>query len=620
MNSKRLTYNSNLVFELLVLWGLPIGLLLLMSSLFYVTNRSVVHWLYYIFFSVPTLLSLCLRTREIKELLRDPMVIAFVAFCAWELISVSCSPEHTLDSILVKVPLQMFILFASCGLMLHYRKELFRLILFIGATIVLVVCLCKLGWLTRAFEPSMRMIGAPSGLDNTILDSHVFGFSCVYWLYVCVTTKRLHVLWVSIPALLITSATVLATGYRTPLVALILAVLWMSFLIRNRRSVLMVTVLVLTVATILMFYPRLAAERRVSLDFEIYRASHPIIPDNPWARHIYDPAIFVQVDNYHHEDLRETHSLASGMIYYIWIIGFIPWIFMISWGLYKSLKERSQPLFILAASLLAYGIGAGLTEGRGILSPSKEHWLLLWIPMAIISGLSIAQRRHSILCITVAKPKRQAFEELCRGANVIEEDGRGPKVLLLADGSLLKLFIARRWYTSGSFSAYSERFAINSGRLNNLGIASPLILELYHLPDGSSAVRYQPLPGLTLRQALQNLESNLRGSLIESFGSFIAQLHECGVYFRSLHLGNVLLLDDVEFGLIDVADMQVYPSALRNTLRQRNLKHMQRYPQDKIWLFEDHFEQLEKGYATVASMQATLKIREQVITLASTVD
>ncbi len=83
------------------------------------------------------------------------------------------------------------------------------------------------------------------------------------------------------------------------------------------------------------------------------------------------------------------------------------------------------------------------------------------------------------------------------------------------------------------------------------------------------------------------------------------------MYFRSLHLGNVLLMDDGEFGLIDLADMRIYPSALRNALRQRNLKHMQRYPQDRGWLFETHFEQLATGYACVASPQATLSIREQ---------
>ena len=164
-------------------------------------------------------------------------------------------------------------------------------------------------------------------------------------------------------------------------------------------------------------------------------------------------------------------------------------------------------------------------------------------------------------------------------------------------------------------SPYSERFASNSEQLRTLGIPTPHILGLYRLSDASSAVRYTPLPGLTLRQALQSLDSSLRESLVERFGRFMAQLHERGVYFRSLHLGNVLLMDDGEFALIDVADLRIYPSSLRHALRQRNLRHMQRYPQDRNWLFETHFEQLVKGYASVASPAATAKIREQVQSL-----
>ena len=199
---------------------------------------------------------------------------------------------------------------------------------------------------------------------------------------------------------------------------------------------------------------------------------------------------------------------------------------------------------------------------------------------------------------------------------MIEEDGLGPKVLRLENGNFLKLFRGRRCYTSGSFNPYSERFAVNSERLQGMGIAAPKILDLYQLKDGSTAVLYQPLPGQTLRQVMQSMGSPaVRQALVERFGKFLAVLHDKGIYFRSLHLGNVLLMDDGEFALIDIADMHLYPSALRIALRQRNLRHMQRYPQDRNWLFETHFEQLVKGYAAVASPAATAKIREQVQSL-----
>jgi len=73
MHSKRLTYGSNRVFDFLVLWILPVGLLLLLSALFFVGNRNVLHRIVYILFSVPTLFLLCMRPREFKDLLREPL-------------------------------------------------------------------------------------------------------------------------------------------------------------------------------------------------------------------------------------------------------------------------------------------------------------------------------------------------------------------------------------------------------------------------------------------------------------------------------------------------------------------------------------------------------------------
>jgi tRNA A-37 threonylcarbamoyl transferase component Bud32 len=151
--------------------------------------------------------------------------------------------------------------------------------------------------------------------------------------------------------------------------------------------------------------------------------------------------------------------------------------------------------------------------------------------------------------------------------------------------------------------------------LRNLGIPTPQILDLYRLKDGSSAVHYSPLPGSTLRQVLQGITAPaVRQALVERFGKLMAQLHEQGIYFRSLHLGNVLVLDDGEFGLIDLADMRIYPSSLSLSLRKRNLRHMQRYTEDRRWLFEEHFDALLQGYAVMASKSAVDNLHRQVLT------
>ena len=81
------------------------------------------------------------------------------------------------------------------------------------------------------------------------------------------------------------------------------------------------------------------------------------------------------------------------------------------------------------------------------------------------------------------------------------------------------------------------------------------------------------------------------------------------MYFRSLHLGNVLVLENGTFGLIDLADMRILPSPLSSGLRQRNLRHMQRYTEDRQWLFEENVDALLSGYAQSTTERAAEHIQ-----------
>ena len=65
--------------------------------------------------------------------------------------------------------------------------------------------------------------------------------------------------------------------------------------------------------------------------------------------------------------------------------------------------------------------------------------------------------------------------------------------------------------------------------------------------------------------------------------------------------------------------MRIFPSPLRNALRQRNLRHMQRYPEDRRWLFEEQLPELLQGYATLASPSAVEGLRVQVAALSRAV-
>ncbi|MCM8740028.1 bifunctional O-antigen ligase/aminoglycoside phosphotransferase family protein [Pseudomonas koreensis] len=611
MQLRGFSSTSNRIFDFISLWILPTGYFLLLCALFFLPGRSLHHKLFYGLFSIPTLIALCLRPRELKELLREPIFVAVLLFACWALLSIAWGPAGESFGGMLKPPLHTLLLFAGCYLLVRYRSDILQPLLFGAALVALIATTIFLFTFARTYAPGMRLIGG-GAFDNPLLSSHLFGFFSAYWLSVTMTCKRRQMMWLSVPAMAIMFMAVIGTGSRTPLVALTMAALWLCFICWNRRSVGLLVGLALSGVAVVTLFAQMIIERGDSYRLEIWQLVLHKIADHPWIGHGYSATL--AVDPGVGVNFQEPHSFALGVLYYVGIIGLLPWLFFLGWGLLSSWRQRVQPLLIIASTWLVFGIGAGLTEGGGIISRPKEHWFLLWIPLALIAALSINQRARRLLTLPVQKLGAADLEQLSSAAQVIEEDGLGPKVLRLSEGSFLKLFRRRRWYTSGSFNPYSERFAVNSEQLRQMGIPTPQVLNLYRLDDGSSAVHYAPLPGHTLRQVLQSITAPaVRQALVERFGKFMAQLHEKGVYFRSLHLGNVLVLEDGEFGLIDLADLRIYPTPLSLSLRQRNLRHMQRYTVDKRWLFEDHLDALLQGYAMTASKSAVENLHRQVL-------
>lgn len=185
---------------------------------------------------------------------------------------------------------------------------------------------------------------------------------------------------------------------------------------------------------------------------------------------------------------------------------------------------------------------------------------------------------------------------LREGAHVLEADGTGDKVLRLRDGSMLKLFRRKRLISSAAWYPYARRFADNCRVLAERAIPCPRVREVYRIAEiARDAVHYDPLPGKTLRQLLDDHGND--DGLRRQLGIFIAQLHESGIYFRSAHLGNVVLTPEGHLGLIDIADMRTYRRPLRKTERLRNFKHMLRYKEDRAWLLGQGNDVFSQAYA-----------------------
>lgn len=194
--------------------------------------------------------------------------------------------------------------------------------------------------------------------------------------------------------------------------------------------------------------------------------------------------------------------------------------------------------------------------------------------------------------------------QILNDAEIIERDPRGIKVLRLANSNILKFFRLRNAFSLARWWPYSRRFCINAHRLIQRGVPTVKIINEYSVSDKilltqkdaayhhknfkTKAVEYTPLAGQTLKELL--LKNQLTLSHAAQLGRFVANLHHKGIHFRSLHLGNIILTPDGEMGLIDIADMKIYPWPLWFNTRIRSFRHLTRYSKlnkqfgDKRWL------------------------------------
>ncbi|WP_304640388.1 lipopolysaccharide kinase InaA family protein [Pseudomonas sp.] len=176
---------------------------------------------------------------------------------------------------------------------------------------------------------------------------------------------------------------------------------------------------------------------------------------------------------------------------------------------------------------------------------------------------------------------REIFEQWRLTAEVIERDGHGEKVLLLDDGTFLKIFRRKRWLSKTLFWPPAQRFADNAEELARRGIPCPRVTGVFRLDKPArTLVKYVPLPGDTLRKLLGAASKEQQERLLSDLAVFVTRLHEAGIYFRSLHPGNVVRTPDGELGLIDISDMRCFAKPLSFQLRKRNLRHLMRYASD----------------------------------------
>ena len=201
------------------------------------------------------------------------------------------------------------------------------------------------------------------------------------------------------------------------------------------------------------------------------------------------------------------------------------------------------------------------------------------------------------------KKNKAEFDAITEGGTILEKDNLGIKVMRLPKDRIIKLFRRSRSFSSQIWAPHAWRFSRNATILEKRGIQTVTVESIFVVPEiERQAVLYHELPGITLRQYLDEHEGAQCQAKIEKFAQFVAELHKQGILFRSIHLGNVLVTTDGELGLIDIVDMSFrWFGPLFNFQRLRNFKHIARYEKDKILLSKTGNEVFIRAYLSAAN-------------------
>jgi tRNA A-37 threonylcarbamoyl transferase component Bud32 len=154
-----------------------------------------------------------------------------------------------------------------------------------------------------------------------------------------------------------------------------------------------------------------------------------------------------------------------------------------------------------------------------------------------------------------------------------------PKLLEAPDGRMIKIFYPRKKkISSNQFKPYALRFCQNSEKLTALGFIAPKIDEIKYCPELNIYIlAYQKIPGENTRILTQQNSS----VFLRDIAKFVARLHQQGVFFRGIHLENLLYHPAMHFVLLDIVDVKINKTALNIFVRYRNLKHLFKTEDDK---------------------------------------
>lgn len=365
----------------------------MLTGMFWIGDRSLYHKLYYALIAFPTALAVLIHPSSLKPLIRQPLFWAFVCFAAYMMLTLIWSPTEESTGSLLKRPLYVVLMMLAVGLMATQCYNRLMAATQASAVVATAGAVMLLAHYVLVELPNGEgRLSGMGALYNPLLTSHVLGAFAAYWL---ATAFRAPVGKLALPlaCLAILLVAIIATGSRTPLVGLLLAFGWLVIGGNPKRGLIGAGAIVVIALTLVFAYPEAVMQRGVSYRPEIWEKVLGMVAADPWLGRGYDAGFVIQIAGLP-EALADPHNIELAVLYEGGVVGLALWCALYAVALAYCWQNRNVPSFTAAGTWLVFGMGAGLTEGAAFLSRPKEHWLLIWLPMALVYGLSTFRKKQ----------------------------------------------------------------------------------------------------------------------------------------------------------------------------------------------------------------------------------
>jgi len=394
---------------------LPLGILVFLTGMFWVGSRSGFRSLVLLCVLIPSLLLVVVRPSRLA-LLWAPrlgkLTLIFLAYVAYT-VTWSDQPEFAIQA----KRLLYLVLFMLCvtAAYVHERERVTTAVAFATVVAALSATVSVVYFYGVQGHPLSERLPGFGALYNPLLSSHVYGsFAALMIGTICAlqpSRQRLAALLMILAPLL---GFVLLTQSRTPLLALAVVIAVQLIANPSRHSRFFALALAALVALgLLLFYDTLIEARGSSRRFEIWLQSWNMYLSAPLLGHGHDSVFQIEIPGAE-QIYYDPHNIPLAVLFYTGAVGFVVWA-LIHIEAFRSLLARStSPHALAVLGILTYGVVAGLMEGGDYVSRAKEHWYLIWWPIACVLALTSAWRRQqqyrdpaTVNCPTNASPVRQ---------------------------------------------------------------------------------------------------------------------------------------------------------------------------------------------------------------------